>query len=603
MKQSPPALDEYDLVRSICRESFYDFVKEFWDVVIPEDPIWNWHIQFLCTELQRVAERVFQMKPKKHDLIINISPGSTKSTVCSVMFPAWTWTRMPTCKCICASYDYNLAMDLSRKSRDIIYSDKYRKAFEIELREDQNTKGFFSNTKGGGRYCVGTGGSITGRHGHFLIVDDPIDPTGAVSEIKLKEVNRWMDQTFSQRKIDKAVTPTILIMQRLHQNDPTAHMLEKSKEHKEPSVTATSNIEGVEEIEEEMTVVKMGGKSVGKKREKGATKKRLSIQGRNLSPSDVRGGENGSVEGNRDDVGREDSVEDVGDYGGGGDNFSPAASSTAAPPSDRTTKKRVRLVCLPGELTEDVSPKSVIPLYKDGLMDPVRGSRMVLTAALEELGEYGYAGQILQKPTPAGGGLFKWERIHVGEQPGTQFVYVMRFWDKAGTEAPERMKRKGPAYTVGLKMAMDQQRRIWVLDVIRGRWSTERREAIILATARMDGRKVVIGLEQEPGSGGKESAESTAKNLIGYRVKIDIPKGDKTLRADPYSVQVNAGNVYLAPGPWNRAYLTEMEFFPYSTYKDQVDASSGAFYYVSKGRTRVGGLRGSSRARGARGSR
>ena len=84
-------------------------------------------------------------------------------------------------------------------------------------------------------------------------------------------------------------------------------------------------------------------------------------------------------------------------------------------------------------------------------------------------------------------------------------------------------------------------------------------------------------MEQEPGSGGKESAENTIRNLAGFSVYAERSTGDKTFRADPYSVQVNNGNVILMSGLWNRDFIEEHRFFPYSTYKDQVDAAGGAF--------------------------
>ena len=224
-------MSEQDLLRDIVQESFYEFTKEFWDTVIAETPVWNWHIRYLCDELQELAERVFEGKDREYDLIINISPGSTKSTICSIMFPAWVWTRMPSARVIGGSYAHNLSMDLSLKCRDIVRSDKYTTAFpNLNLREDQQAKSYFMNTKGGSRYAVGVGGSVTGMHGHFLIVDDPLDPTKAVSEAEIKTANRWMSETLPTRKVNKAVTPTILIMQRLHQNDCTSIMLERAEE-------------------------------------------------------------------------------------------------------------------------------------------------------------------------------------------------------------------------------------------------------------------------------------------------------------------------------------------------------------------------------------
>ena len=109
--------------------------------------------------------------------------------------------------------------------------------------------------------------------------------------------------------------------------------------------------------------------------------------------------------------------------------------------------------------------------------------------------------------------------------------------------------------------------------------------------AILDGRKILVGIEQEPGSWGKESAESTVRRLAGWRMRVDRPTGDKAQRADPFSSQVNSGNVYLVKAHWNKDYIGELRFFSLesSKYKDQVDASSGAFKYVSKPVFRAGG--------------
>jgi predicted phage terminase large subunit-like protein len=221
---------EHNLIASICRESFYEFLKEFWDTIIQEEPVFNWHIEYLCNELQTVAERVFQGEPKEYDLVINIAPGTTKSTIVSQMFPAWCWTRFPSARFICASYAKDIALKDSIKTRDIVQSEKYQKAFpDIDLREDENMKGLFTNTKKGFRYSAGVGGAVTGFHGHFLIVDDPINPEESFSVADLKKANRWMTNTLPSRKVDKKLSVTILIQQRLHQADPSGDFLERSK--------------------------------------------------------------------------------------------------------------------------------------------------------------------------------------------------------------------------------------------------------------------------------------------------------------------------------------------------------------------------------------
>jgi predicted phage terminase large subunit-like protein len=177
--------------------------------------------------------------------------------------------------------------------------------------------------------------------------------------------------------------------------------------------------------------------------------------------------------------------------------------------------------------------------------------------------------------------MFKVDRFAVAEQipPNAITVLVVRYWDKAATD-PEKEGKFG-AYTVGTKMALVKQvglpMKYYVMDVVRGQWGAEERERIIRATAEADGRNVVVWMEQEPGSGGKESARATISNLAGYSCYAEPVDTNKVARADQFSVQVNNGNVVLLRGDWNQAFKDEYALFPFSKNKDQVDSGSGAF--------------------------
>lgn len=482
--------DETALLRSICLDRFYYFVQEFWDTIIPERPVWNWHIEYLCDTFQEDAERVFAGLPKLHDTIVNISPGTTKSTVLSIMAPAWIHARRPDMRVICASHTQTLTHELGRKCRLVEDSDKYRTLFpEVVPSPDQWTKSFFANTAGGGRMCATVGGmSPTGFHAHFLLVDDPLDPqrARAISGAEIDSANNFMSETLPSRKVDKAITVTWLIMQRLHQNDPTGYLLTKGKDN-------------------------------------------------------------------------------------------------------------IRHICLPAERSPKVRPTRLRRRYSaDGLMDPIRLNKAVLKEAGIDLGEFGYSGQYRQDPVPRGGGMFKAEKIeiHTPPPPGSrQWVHLCRFWDKAGT-------RDGGAYTVGLLMGRWRPAGApgdgsgdewWILDVVRKQLEAAEREKLILQTAHRDGKRVVIGIEQEPGSGGKESAQLTVKRLAGYRVRVVPAVGTKEDRADSWATQVNMdGGFNMKAAEWNTDLLEEMRYFPFSRYKDQVDAGAGAFTILATPTRRVG---------------
>lgn len=471
------------LAREINNRSLYEFLQYFWPVVSNTPFTPNWHIEYLCKQLEELAQRVGDKKPKEYDLIINVPPGSTKTITCSIIFPAWCWTKWYWMRFICSSYSSDLSLESAEYSRDLVQSAAFQEMYpELAIKEDKNIKSNFKIVKrvpgigkgrapqvlvGGSRYSTSVGGTLTGFHGDILIVDDPINPKQAASDVTLATANHWVEQTLSTRKTDKAITPTILIMQRLHQDDPSGHMLAKEKEN-------------------------------------------------------------------------------------------------------------VRHISIPGECRnykKQVKPESLLKYYKDDLMDPKRMPWTVLRDMEADLGQYGYAGQVGQDPTPPGGGMFKVDffMIVIVPPPRNQYIKTVRYWDKAATAGGNG------AFTAGVKMSQLTNKRWIVEDVKRGRWATNEREKIIRATAEADGSDVEIWIEQEPGSGGKDSVSGTTRNLAGFVCRSERPTGDKAFRADPYSVQVNDGAFLILAGMWNRDFIEEHRFFPYSTYKDQVDASSGAF--------------------------
>jgi predicted phage terminase large subunit-like protein len=202
---------------------------------------------------------------------------------------------------------------------------------------------------------------------------------------------------------------------------------------------------------------------------------------------------------------------------------------------------------------------------------PARFDEADLERIRTVLGTPSFTALYQQRPTPPEGGMFKrhWFDV-VGAAP--REATRVRYWDKAGSSG------KGD-YTVGLLMAKDKTGVFYVEDVVRGQWSALERETIIKQTAQVDAQRgrVTIWQEQEPGSGGLESAQATARNLAGYTVHTERVTGDKETRAMPYAAQCEALNVKLVAGEWNAAYLDELTGFPYGAHDDQVDASSGAF--------------------------
>lgn len=212
------------------------------------------------------------------------------------------------------------------------------------------------------------------------------------------------------------------------------------------------------------------------------------------------------------------------------------------------------------------------PRTVDGeLLFPERFPKSVVERDKIAMGPLASAGQLQQRPAPRTGGFFEWEQFEIVEKV-PEMKHLIRYWDKAGT-------KDGGAYTAGVLLGVGKEpdSPFYVLDVVRGQWEAPKREKIIKATAESDTRKVHIWIEQEPGSGGKESAQSTIRNLAGFIIKAETPTGEKAVRAEPYSVQVDASNIKLLRAPWVQDFINEHKTFPRGKYKDQVDAVSGAF--------------------------
>lgn len=178
-----------------------------------------------------------------------------------------------------------------------------------------------------------------------------------------------------------------------------------------------------------------------------------------------------------------------------------------------------------------------------------------------------------QSPLPAEGGMFKSHWFEVVREFPRKDTRYCRYWDKAGTA-------DDGAYTVGVLMARSKDGVFYVVDVVRGQWSALQREQVIKQTAIEDRELYghnTVWVEQEPGSGGKESAEATIRNLAGFNIRAERVTGSKEDRAEPYAAQAESENVKLIQASWNQTYKSELAAFPFGTYADQVDASSGAF--------------------------
>lgn len=191
------------------------------------------------------------------------------------------------------------------------------------------------------------------------------------------------------------------------------------------------------------------------------------------------------------------------------------------------------------------------------------------------IADYFFDALYQQRPTPKEGEFFKVAKLEILDAAPAG-LRLCRAWDLAATPG-------AGAYTTGVLIGQDPDGRWWVLDVARGQWSADEVRAQILQAAHLDGPAVQIHLPQDPGQAGKSQAEQLVRMLAGYGVIAEPVTGAKETRAFNYSAQLNAGNVRLVAGAWNKAYIEELRQFPRGKFKDQVDASADGFNFLALG--------------------
>jgi predicted phage terminase large subunit-like protein len=204
--------------------SLAGFVRAGWHVVWPNEPYMHgWHIDAICEHLEAVTAGDIRR------LQIWVPPGSTKSTLVSICWPAWEWTREPRLRYLSGSYELKLATDLAVKSRDLIRSGWYQARWpNVILKRDQDLKQSYANTAGGERFVTSPGaGQSTGKHAHRILIDDALNAQEIVSEAKLNEVQEWHDGTLSTRFVDPRNATEVIIQQRLAERDLAGHVLDQ----------------------------------------------------------------------------------------------------------------------------------------------------------------------------------------------------------------------------------------------------------------------------------------------------------------------------------------------------------------------------------------
>jgi hypothetical protein len=210
----------YREYQALLRQDFYTFIERSFQELNPQTQFLpNWHIEVIASELEACR------RGDTTRLITNVPPRSLKSFCASVAFPAWLLGHNPSAQIICASYSQDLANKHSLDCRSLMASPWYRSLFPTRLSRERQAVDEFQTTQKGFRVATSVGGTLTGRGGDFMILDDPLKPDEALSETQRKAVNEWYDHTLFSRLNDKRTGRIIIIMQRLHEDDLVGHVL------------------------------------------------------------------------------------------------------------------------------------------------------------------------------------------------------------------------------------------------------------------------------------------------------------------------------------------------------------------------------------------
>lgn len=208
--------------QEIMRRDFRAFLRKAFPAIRGGDPIsWNWHLDAIAHRLDQVT------RGKTQRLIVTMPPRNLKSIAISVAYVAWKLGRDPRINFVCVSYSNELAAKLARDCIAIMQSSWYRELFPgTILSPKRSASGDFETTKGGGRLATSITGTLTGRGGDILVIDDPIKPDEAFSDTTREAVNNWFRTTLSSRLNDKDTGAIIVVMQRLHEDDLVGMLLE-----------------------------------------------------------------------------------------------------------------------------------------------------------------------------------------------------------------------------------------------------------------------------------------------------------------------------------------------------------------------------------------
>jgi predicted phage terminase large subunit-like protein len=216
------------------------FAAAFFRIATGESPfLSNFHTDHMCYELEMCVNGDVKR------LIINLPPRYGKSYCASVALPAWALGQDPRRKIMCVSYGQDLANDLASMTRKIMQSALYREVFpNTRLTRGRPAVDDLETTAGGRRIATSVGGAVTGLGADIIIVDDPMRADEIYSKAARDQVKRFYDNTLVTRLNNPKTGVIIVVMQRLHVDDLTAHLL-KQGNYKHVTIPAIASVDRI----------------------------------------------------------------------------------------------------------------------------------------------------------------------------------------------------------------------------------------------------------------------------------------------------------------------------------------------------------------------
>jgi predicted phage terminase large subunit-like protein len=217
---SPENASPQQIYRAILATDFRAFVDYVFGPLRPGTPFKpNWHIDAMAHKVSQVASGEVKR------LIITVPPRHLKSIIASVALPAWYLGHNPSERVVCVSYSAELAKTHANDFRRVVTDPVYQAVFP-KMIVSRDTDSEIHTTLRGRRYATSIQGTLTGRGGNLVIIDDPLKPTDAVSDVSRQRVIEWYGNTLSTRADDKQTARTVVVMQRIHVDDLVGHLLE-----------------------------------------------------------------------------------------------------------------------------------------------------------------------------------------------------------------------------------------------------------------------------------------------------------------------------------------------------------------------------------------